>query len=35
MWRKPTPMRPDDAARMIQTSHFQQFLQAAEAQFEP
>jgi hypothetical protein len=35
MWREPTLMRPDDAALMNQTSHFQQFLQAAEAQPEP
>jgi hypothetical protein len=35
MWRKPTAMRPDDAACMNQTSHFQQFLQAAESQPEP
>jgi hypothetical protein len=35
IWRKPTPMRPRDAAEMNQTPHFQQFLQAAESQPEP
>jgi hypothetical protein len=35
MQRKSTRMYPNDASRMNMTSHFQQFVQAAESQPEP